>query len=91
MFNSTLTISVTATVTLQLAHIAPSESLPRNTLHTLYTRADTSASVNLIAITTSLAGVVIAIIGLILGYIYWKHPRKAASPSIGVRTTIPPS
>lgn len=53
--------------------------------HTLHARADTSASVNSIAIVTSLAGVVIAIIGLILGYIYWKHPRKATSPSIGVR------
>lgn len=56
--------------------------------HTLHARADTSASANLIAITTSLAGVVIAIIGLILGYIYWKHPRKAASPSIGVRVIL---
>lgn len=43
--------------------------------HILHAREVTSESVNLITITTSLAAVVIAIIGLILGYIYWKHPR----------------
>ncbi|KAI5847957.1 hypothetical protein DFP73DRAFT_622351 [Morchella snyderi] len=64
----------------QLAH-APSESLPGNTLHLLHARANTSESVNLIAIITGLVSAIIAIIGLILGYIYWKYPRAASLDS----------
>lgn len=51
-----------------------------HTPQTLHARADTSANVDrVITITTSVVGLIIGIIGLILGYIYWKHSKKAVS------------
>lgn len=87
MLNPTITTSVTA-ATVTSTDAPASESFLRITFHTLCTRADTSESVNLITIVTGLAGVIIAAIGLILGYIYWKHPRKAASLSLGLGSSI---
>lgn len=59
-----------------IAPAAPSAFTPQ----TLHARADTSANVDrVITITTSVVGLIIGIIGLILGYIYWKHSKKAVS------------
>ncbi|KAH0607303.1 uncharacterized protein H6S33_003291 [Morchella sextelata] len=61
-----------------------------HTPHTLYAREDINASADrVITITTSLAGVIIAIVGLILGYIYWKHPKKASLKTLPMDNPSP--
>ncbi|KAI5847958.1 hypothetical protein DFP73DRAFT_630352 [Morchella snyderi] len=61
-----------------IAPVAPSFTFARTL--TLHARADRSANVDrVITITTSIAGLVVAIISLVLGYIYWKRSKKASS------------
>ncbi|RPB09939.1 hypothetical protein P167DRAFT_576810 [Morchella conica CCBAS932] len=61
------------------AHTA-SDTIQRYTLHTLHARNEQrSISVDVIQITTSISGLLIAILGLIQGYRFWKQRKINAS------------
>ncbi|KAI5847955.1 hypothetical protein DFP73DRAFT_592827 [Morchella snyderi] len=62
--------------------------LQRYPLHTLHTRDETSANIDVVSAITGIIGVLIAIIGLVEGYRRWKQCRRDLMSSAVEETNV---